>query len=98
MAYVAAVRWSASAGSEQRLEAILAEMAEITRAERGCLMYEVHRSVDDAGGYFLYEQFVDEAAYMLHIDSEHYRRLILGEALQLLDHRVRRLYGTMAVV
>jgi quinol monooxygenase YgiN len=96
MAYVAAVTWEATAGTEQRLEEILVEMAGLTSAEPGCLMYAVHRSVDRSGVYFLYEQFVDEAAFALHIESEYYRRLILGEAASLLDHRERLHYTTVA--
>jgi autoinducer 2-degrading protein len=92
--YVAAVTWQAKAGTEQRVEEILAEMVVPTRAEPGCLMYEVHRSVDRPGVYFLYEQFVDEAAFTHHIESEPYQRLIAGEAVTLLEHRERALYTT----
>ena len=68
MPYVAAVFWQARDGAEPRLEEILAEMAPVTRAESGCLMYEVHRSVDRAGVYYLYEQFVDKAAFDAHVE------------------------------
>ncbi|HEY8676753.1 MAG TPA: putative quinol monooxygenase [Candidatus Dormibacteraeota bacterium] len=96
MPYVAAVTWTARAGTEQRVEEILAEMVVPTRAEPGCLMYEVHRSVDRPRVYFLYEQFVNEAAFILHIDSEPYKRLIVGDAVTLLEHRERVLYTTVA--
>jgi len=46
--------------------------------------------------YFLYEQFVNEAAFILHIDSEPYKRLIVGDAVTLLEHRERVLYTTVA--
>jgi (4S)-4-hydroxy-5-phosphonooxypentane-2,3-dione isomerase len=95
--YVAAVTWQATTGTEQRVEEILAEMAVLTRAEPGCLMYEVHRSVDRPGAYFLYEQFVDEAAFTLHVESDFYARLIVGEVVGLLDHRDRFLYTTVVL-
>jgi len=47
-----------------------------------------------AGVYFIYEQFVDEAAFTAHLESEYYKRLILDEAVTLLDHRERSLYMT----
>lgn len=95
MPYVAAVTWQARAGTEHRVEEILAEMAAGTRAEAGCLMYEAHRSTDRPGVYYLYEQFVDEHGFNFHVDSEPYRRLIDGEAAALLEHRERHHYMTI---
>jgi quinol monooxygenase YgiN len=95
MLYCAAVTWKARPGTEQRLEEILREMAVHTRAEPGCVMYVAHRSVDRAGVYFLYEQFVDEAAFARHIESSYYRRLILEEAVTLLEHRERLHYHSL---
>jgi quinol monooxygenase YgiN len=95
MAFAAAVTWYARPGNEPRLEGILAELATITRAEPGCLMYQPHRSADTEGGYFIYERFVDEAAFNAHIESEPYRRLVLNEAVMLLDRRERSLYFTI---
>ncbi|MGH7721758.1 MAG: putative quinol monooxygenase [Candidatus Dormibacteria bacterium] len=95
MTMAVAVTWHARSGSEERVEAILAEMTAPTRTEPGCLMYEPHRAAAATGVYFIYEQFVDEAAFEAHIASEHYRRLILGEAVTILDHRERSLYTTL---
>lgn len=94
MPLAVAVTWQARAGTEERVEAIIAEMVEVTRREPGCLMYQPHRSMEKAGVYFIYEQFVDEAAFTAHLESEYYKRLILDEAVTLLDHRERSLYTT----
>jgi quinol monooxygenase YgiN len=93
--YCAAVTWEARPGTEQRLEEILREMAVHTHAEPGCVMYVAHRSVDRAGVYFLYEQFVDEAAFARHVESNYYKRLILNEALSLLEQRERVHYHSI---
>jgi quinol monooxygenase YgiN len=95
MPLAVAVTWHAHPGAEARVEAILAEMIALTRSESGCLMYQSHRAIDRAGVYFIYEQFVDKAGFEAHLASAHYRRLILDEAVQILDHRERFLYTTL---
>jgi autoinducer 2-degrading protein len=95
MAFAVAVTWQARPGTEARVEAILGELAAVTRAEPGCLTYQPHRAADGVGGYFIYEQFVDENAFTAHIESESYRRLVVDEATSLLDHRERTLYTTL---
>jgi quinol monooxygenase YgiN len=94
MTFAVAVTWHAHPGAEARVEAILAEMIALTRTEPGCLTYEPHRAIDGAGVYFIYEQFVDEAGFEAHLASEHYRRLILGEVVKILDHRERSLWSS----
>lgn len=92
MPFAVAVTWHAKAGAEARIEAIFAEMAALTQAEPGCLMYQPHRSAGSPGMYFIYEQFVDEAAFTAHLASDYYGRLILEQAVPLLEHRERYLY------
>jgi quinol monooxygenase YgiN len=95
MTLAVAVTWHARPGSEDRLEAILTEMSTLTRAEPGCLVYQPHRSLDAPGVFFIYERFVDEAAFNAHLEGEQYRRLVLDEAVALLEHRERSLYGVI---
>jgi quinol monooxygenase YgiN len=95
VALAVAVTWHARAGAEARLEAILGELAAVTRVEPGCLTYQPHRAADGAGVFFIYEQFVDEAAFNAHLESEYYRRLVLDEAVALLEHRERSVYSTV---
>ena len=70
-------------------------MATSTRDEPGCLMYQPHRAVERAGVYFIYEQFLDEDAFNAHLESEYYSRLILTDAVMLLDRRERSVYSTI---
>src|SRR4029079_17401786 len=45
---------------------------------------------------FLYEQYVDEAGYQAHQDSEHFTRLVKQEAIpELLAERERAFYTTI---
>jgi quinol monooxygenase YgiN len=92
MGYVLAVTWVAKPGHEERVAAILRTMAPLARAEPGCLHYHPNQARDDPRRFFLYEEYADEAALQAHGETEHFKRLVLGEALPLLERRERLLY------
>jgi quinol monooxygenase YgiN len=95
MAYVVSAKWRAKPGKEDRLKALCEEMTEPSRAEPGNVFYQAQRSIEDPGLFYLYEQYVDEAGYEAHMDSEHFTRLVKGEAIpELLESREREFYET----
>ena len=89
MSFVLAVTWVARPGEEKRVEEILRMMVPLSRAERGCLQYNAHRSSEDPRRFFLYEIYRDEAAFTEHNESDHFKRFVLGEALPRLESRER---------
>jgi len=95
MAYVVCATWKARSGTEERVRQILAEMVKLTRQEPGCRLYQAHRSVEDPRVFFLYEQYADEQAFQSHTSSPYFRRLVLGEAVSVLESRQRALYLTL---
>ena len=96
MAYVVSAKWRAKEGKEERLLEIIREMTPPSRAEPGNRFYQAQRSVDEPRLFFLYEQYADEAAYQAHMDSEHFTRLVKGEAIpELLESRERAFYNTI---
>jgi quinol monooxygenase YgiN len=95
MAYVVAALWTANEGEEERIARVIEEMAPPSRQEDGCLFYQAHRSPDDPRLFYLYEQYVDEAGYQAHQDSDHFQRLVVGEAIPHLESRERAFYETM---
>lgn len=97
MPLVVAVTWHAKPGTEERIEAVFAEMVALTMAEPGCLLYQPHRATDGPNVYFIYEQFIDEAAFNTHLQSRYYQRLITNGAAHLLEHRERSLYTTIEI-
>ena len=52
-------------------------------------------SPEDPSLFYLYEQYVDEEGYQAHGDSEHFQRLVVGEAIPHLESRERAFYETM---
>jgi quinol monooxygenase YgiN len=95
MAYVVLARWWAQAGREDRVVEVLEELARASNAEPGCRLYQPHRATEEPLAFFIYEQYDDEAAFEAHIASEHFKRLVEGEAIpDLLDNRDRTFYAT----
>jgi quinol monooxygenase YgiN len=96
VAYVVAAKWRAHPGKADRLLEVIREMTPPSRAEPGCLFYQAQRSEEDPELFFLYEQYVDEAGYQAHQDSEHFTRLVKQEAIpELLAERERAFYKTI---
>jgi quinol monooxygenase YgiN len=96
MAYVVSARWRAKEGKEERLLEVIREMTPPSRAEPGNLFYQAQRSLEDPRLFYLYEQYVDEAGYHAHQDTEHFTRLVKQEAIpELLEDRDRAFYETI---
>src|SRR5919108_4189025 len=96
MAYVVAAHWRAKEGKAERLAEVIREMTPPSRAEPGNRFYQAQRSVEDPRLFYLYEQYVDEAGYRAHQDSEHFTRLVKEEAIpELLEDRERAFYETI---
>jgi quinol monooxygenase YgiN len=96
MAYVVSAKWRAKEGKEERLLEVIREIAWPSRAEPGNVFYQAQRSLEDPRLFFLYEQYVDEAGYQAHQDSEHFTRLVKEEAIpELLEDREREFYETI---
>ena len=86
------VTWRARPGEEERIAGILRQMVPATQAEPGCEHYYAHRSQDDPRDFVLYERYRDAAAFQAHQETEHFRRLVVGEAIPRLERRVRAFY------
>jgi quinol monooxygenase YgiN len=96
MAYVVSAHWRAKEGKEGRLAELIDELTAPSRAEPGNRFYQAQRAVDDPRLFYLYEQYADEAAYQAHMETEHFTRLVKGEAIpELLESRERAFYETL---
>ena len=89
MAYVVCAKWTARAGHEAEVRACIQALVEPSRAEPGSLMYLPHEDPDDPRVFFIYEQYVDEAAYQAHGASAHFQEHAVGRAIPLLESRER---------
>ncbi len=96
MAIVLVARWVAKEGEEERVLAVLEQLAPASRAEPGCLHYQPCRDRDDPRRFLIFEIYADDDALRAHSESEHFQRLVLDEAVQLLEGRDRSFYVTIA--
>lgn len=94
--YVLVARWRPRAGNADKIEAILRELVPAIRREPGCRSFTVHRGYDDKDEFLLYEIYASEQAFRDHQETEHFKRLVLGQAVPLLEHRERRSYSVKA--
>lgn len=79
-------------GREDDVAAIMPELVAASRAEPGCLLYIAHRHLDDGRRFMFYEQYVDEAAFTAHTESEHYQRLVVPVVAPAVESRERGVY------
>jgi quinol monooxygenase YgiN len=89
MTVVLAVTWVAREGESDAVAELLRRMAPLSRAEPGCLQYDAHRDRDEPNTFFLFERYADQEAFDAHSASEHFRELVLGEAVPRLASRQR---------
>ena len=95
MSYIMVARWQPRDGETEKVEAILRELAAAVRQEPGNLQFTVHRSLEDANDFLLYEVYASEQAFRDHQATAHFKRLVLERAVPLLKLRERRAYSVV---
>jgi (4S)-4-hydroxy-5-phosphonooxypentane-2,3-dione isomerase len=94
MAYCLAVRFTVKEGELDGVLAAMGPLVEESRREPGCLMYQAHRDPENPNAFFLYEQYVDEAAYKAHAESGHFKHYAVGEMFPRRENADRATYLT----
>jgi (4S)-4-hydroxy-5-phosphonooxypentane-2,3-dione isomerase len=89
---VLAVTWIAKQGREAEVASIFAKLTEQTRKEPGCLMFLVHRHKTEAGRFFIYEQYKDDAAMEAHRSSPYFLQYVRKELPKVADRVEGQLY------
>ncbi|WP_348622298.1 putative quinol monooxygenase [Paenibacillus polymyxa] len=59
-------------GQEEQLCNELLKLIEPSRAEKGCIQYKFHKSLEEKGTFVFYETWADEKCH-LHVNTEHYQ-------------------------
>ena len=93
MAFVLAVTWTAKPGNEGRVREILEKLGEASRQEPGVITYTTHVDPDNPREFFIYEKYHDEGGLEAHQETDHFRKLVLEQAIPLLEERVRRQFN-----
>ena len=66
----------AVSGREQELGSLLSGLVSPTRAEPGCLGYELNTSLEKPGLFLFYEKFADQKALDAHVNSAHFQNFL----------------------
>ncbi len=92
---VLAVTWIAKAGHDGEVAPIFVKLAEESRKEPGCLMYQVHRHKTDRQRFFIYEQYKDDAALEAHRSSAYFLQYARKELPKIADRIEGHLYEAL---
>jgi quinol monooxygenase YgiN len=87
-----AVTYRIQEGHEEEVAALLRQMVEPTRAEPGNLLYLVHRSPGEAGRFFFYEQYTDQAALDAHRAAPHFQQFMVNGVFKFIVSREPVIY------
>lgn len=61
----------AAAGKEALVEAQLIKLLDITRAETGCINYDLHKDNEDPGFFVFYENWESRELWQTHMNAPH---------------------------
>ena len=85
---IVVARYVVNEGHEDSVVSLLRSNAEASRQEPDCLEFSVYRDVEDPGRILLYERYTDEDAFQAHRHTTHFRNLVEGQVVPLLEERV----------
>ncbi|MDI1284972.1 MAG: putative quinol monooxygenase [Reyranella sp.] len=81
--------WDAKPEEVGALVGIIGKFLPQAQREPGVLAFQIHQSLTEPTKFFFYEVFKDEAAFAEHQQSEHFKTLIVGQAVPKLARRER---------
>lgn len=87
MSYAVVARYRTLPGREREVLRLLDTVAEASRREPGNLQYRVHQGAEDPRAVLLYEEYVNEADFEAHCAADHFRQIVLGEVVPMLESR-----------
>lgn len=96
MTYVLVAHWRARDGEADKIAELLPELVQACKREPGVITFIAHRSRTDPDEFLLYEQYRDEAAYLEHQTTAHFKTLVLERAVPLLAQRQRLPFNIVA--
>jgi quinol monooxygenase YgiN len=81
--------WEAKPGETDALVDIVRKFLPQAQREPGVKAFQIHQSTTEPHKFFFYEVFKDEAAFADHQQTEHFKTLIVGQAVPKLAKRER---------
>jgi quinol monooxygenase YgiN len=85
-------RYTISAGQEEDVLALLAQLIAAVREEPGNLAFTAYREVGEDRNVVLLERYASSEALAAHRETAHFKDLVLGQIVPRLDSRVVEIY------
>jgi quinol monooxygenase YgiN len=95
MSVVLQATWVAAPGAADEVRAALAELAPLSRAEPGNLLYQVYQDPAEPRVFRIFEIYADAESVAAHAESAHFAEHALGRAIPLLSERRREFFETL---
>ena len=93
MAAVLIAKYYVKPGTSKAVEEALREMSKFVKAdEPACLVYNANIDPENENLYCLYEIYQDDAALVAHRETPHFKAIIEGKIVPLLEKREREIF------
>ena len=81
--------WEVNSGEEGAVAALLQDFLPQAQREPGVKQFQIHQNLAKPREFFFYEVFAGEAAFAEHQQTDHFKNIILGQAIPKLARRER---------
>jgi quinol monooxygenase YgiN len=81
--------WEVNSGEEGAVAALLKDFLPRAQREPGVKEFQIHQNMAKPREFFFYEVFKGEAAFAEHQQTDHFKNIILGQAIPKLAKRER---------
>jgi len=82
--------WEVNSGEEGAVAALLKDFLPQAQREPGVKAFQIHQNVARPREFFFYEVFAGEAAFADHQQTDHFKNIIVGQAIPKLAKRERQ--------
>jgi len=73
--------WEVNSGEEGAVAALLKDFLPQAQREPGVKEFQIHQNVAKPREFFFYEVFAGEAAFADHQQTDHFKNIIVGQAI-----------------
>jgi quinol monooxygenase YgiN len=81
--------WEVNSGEEDAIAGLLKDFLQQAQQEPGVKEFQIHRNISKPREFFFYEVFAGETAFADHQQTEHFKNIIVGQAIPKLAKRER---------
>ncbi|WKA28284.1 putative quinol monooxygenase [Bradyrhizobium roseum] len=82
--------WEVNSGEEGAVAELLKDFLPKAQGEPGVKEFQIHQNISKPQEFFFYEVFAGEAAFADHQQTDHFKNIIVGQAIPKLAKRERQ--------